>query len=669
MLSSTKLKQLIHHSTEIDTLDFKRELPDTLDKGKLAELVRDIIAIANAAYDSGETEGYLIFGVEDKTRTPCDIEGKILLLKKRGRKPKGTPPRQTEVDAHNQRILTKIVKDHVSGTGGRLITNYSSWEHPDDSNSLIGVLEIRAHYGPYTVNKEIPKLDQHSRTLGLHIQKGEAWIREGEDKRKMSPHEIISMEKEAKKRQRETRRIEKATKELGSVFQRWRMGFLETVDGEAPASKLIPQPLQTRLQIESCFCEPPKLAETLNDLGDTWYRNHLIISSPPSSGRTSLLSYLLALRSDTVARGRPIWIYQMPDSPDLDEFVAYIEKGLGHEIPRGTDRTIVLDLPLVQDNQLEFIQMLGNAFPRIRVWLTCDPQREDDLTRCLGSAFDRQPAVIRLPGYLDANPSFYSSLLESIFETPETAGRLLGENVVFRDIVTVYGLLSKGIEIVQEFQSTRLEQLAVVFSKLMADEQLVVRLISDLGGIRETVVHLILSALDTRLDAYERLVESSLVYVDESSPWREIRTVDDLPVQAGSLTVHDVRYLVETFKEADLGPLTYERWYLARKFAQLGELINDAPLQQRLDKLRYRLRGDSYCAHCDAHFSPSLLFCPNCGGAVGRKRGQVTSPGKAPVPFPDLELLKKGAFETSRGVSSSLARQLQETLPESRDSV
>ena len=38
MLSSRKVEHLIHRSTEPDTLDFKRELPDTLNKAKLAEL-------------------------------------------------------------------------------------------------------------------------------------------------------------------------------------------------------------------------------------------------------------------------------------------------------------------------------------------------------------------------------------------------------------------------------------------------------------------------------------------------------------------------------------------------------------------------------------------------------------------------------------------------------
>ena len=116
MLSSSKVEQIVRHSTEIDILDFKRGIPDMLDKENLAELVRDIIAIANSAYNGSEVNGYLVFGVEDKTRDPSSIRGQILLLKSRDRKPKGNPPSQLDIDSHNQRKFLKIVKDHISGT-------------------------------------------------------------------------------------------------------------------------------------------------------------------------------------------------------------------------------------------------------------------------------------------------------------------------------------------------------------------------------------------------------------------------------------------------------------------------------------------------------------------------------------------------------------------------
>jgi len=49
MFNQNLFNQLLHQS-EIDIQDYKRELPDTSDISKLAELVRDIISIANSAY-------------------------------------------------------------------------------------------------------------------------------------------------------------------------------------------------------------------------------------------------------------------------------------------------------------------------------------------------------------------------------------------------------------------------------------------------------------------------------------------------------------------------------------------------------------------------------------------------------------------------------------------
>ena len=367
MPSLTKVEQLVHHSTEIDILDFKRQLPNTLDKAELAELVRDIIALANAAYDSGDVTGYLVYGIEDGTRMPVDISGQIIQLKPKEAKAISALSCQGDIDAYNQRNLVRVVKDHIKGyRERRLILRYGSEKHPDDPSSLVGLLRIVAQHGPYVVKKKIDRVVRNGKTIDEGIKPDQSWIRDGEDKRPIYFNELTSMNEAAKEKQRQLRRIERATRDLGEVVQRWGLSLVETPVEERPTLKLITRPLQTRSQLDCCFHQPPKLTEHLHRLGSMWYLNHLVISSPPGSGRTTLLSYLIFLRSVAKARGCPIRAHRIPSSPNLDEFIAYIDRVLGKEVPVGTDRTFVFDLPLVQDNQLQLIQMLGKAFPKMR---------------------------------------------------------------------------------------------------------------------------------------------------------------------------------------------------------------------------------------------------------------------------------------------------------------
>ena len=44
--------------SEIDTLDFKREIPDLSDKTKLPEFIKDVIAIGNSVYKKDAKRGY-----------------------------------------------------------------------------------------------------------------------------------------------------------------------------------------------------------------------------------------------------------------------------------------------------------------------------------------------------------------------------------------------------------------------------------------------------------------------------------------------------------------------------------------------------------------------------------------------------------------------------------
>ena len=95
MLTKVEITKYLDISNEIDILDFKRKLPDTTIKSELAELIRDIIAIGNSAFENGDQKGYLIFGIDDQSRQTIEINQRLLRLKSSDRAPRGNPPKQS----------------------------------------------------------------------------------------------------------------------------------------------------------------------------------------------------------------------------------------------------------------------------------------------------------------------------------------------------------------------------------------------------------------------------------------------------------------------------------------------------------------------------------------------------------------------------------------------
>jgi len=106
MLSSIQLFEMIK-SNEEDYFDLKREFHNVAVKKELAELVRDMIAIANSAYERGFPEGYLIFGIDDKTKVCLGVEGQRLILKDKDL-PKNGLEIQINLNAFNQCKIRSI---------------------------------------------------------------------------------------------------------------------------------------------------------------------------------------------------------------------------------------------------------------------------------------------------------------------------------------------------------------------------------------------------------------------------------------------------------------------------------------------------------------------------------------------------------------------------------
>ena len=200
MLTSKQLCEMIK-SNEEDYFDSKREFHNVLDNEGLAELVRDMIAIANSAYERGFPEGYIIFGIDDKSKECFGIERQKLVYKKKEKEQsKNRAKTQSELSAINQRVFVDIAKKYISGYKNPLRVNYSDYELPEFNNHFIGVLKITSDDAPYTVSNFIQRSDSNGKTLGIIIDKGHAWIRDGEDKRLMSPSEILAMKDKTKQK-------------------------------------------------------------------------------------------------------------------------------------------------------------------------------------------------------------------------------------------------------------------------------------------------------------------------------------------------------------------------------------------------------------------------------------------------------------------------------------
>ena len=179
-------------SSEIDTLDFKRDIPDLTDKTKLPEFIKDIIAIANSVFAKEAKRGYLIFGVENKTREPSDISGQIVNHK--SQTISVDTHAQIEINELNQKEIVRIVKEYIRGFYGDLIVNYFCVQNPKSPEKLAGILEINAINGPFMVNKETNRYDPKTgKPSGLEFREGQSWIRKGEDKREFYPDELFKL--------------------------------------------------------------------------------------------------------------------------------------------------------------------------------------------------------------------------------------------------------------------------------------------------------------------------------------------------------------------------------------------------------------------------------------------------------------------------------------------
>lgn len=664
MLTSDKVTELVHYRVEIDVLDLKCKLYDARSRVELAELIRDVIAIANSAYQCSEVAGYLVFGLDDKTHEPTDISGQKLDFKAK----KTTSLTQQEIDAQNQRDFVKIATEYIEGVCGRLRVKYTTWAHPDVPTALVGILEISALYGPYVVKKEIPELSAEGKTVGRLVEPDQAWIREGEDKRQLKLSEIAAMQKDSERRQREMKRRDKERAEFGALLARWETRLLDIPVGNPVERSLVPGPLQTEAQLSACYRPSPALATFLSSLGEKWYLSNLVIASPPGTGRTSLLWYLVHLRAQAQAKGAPLLIDRFSPAADVAEFVEYVRAIRHLDLSERSYRLLIFDKPDAPDEMLLFIKNLASAFPNLHFWISCNPAREEALLEGIAAdSLDHHWIVLHLPGYLDADELFYEDLVESIWHKRDDINYLLSQvNMTFQTLVACYEVTRQGIKL-QGIIPSRLDQLTAKYAQLSTAEQMLVKLVHRLRGIPALAAQLICTVSDFSVNSYVRIVESELVYTEPSSWLTELRPAADLPEHVRAFGALEERTLITLLSEMNTSLSPLAGWYLQEIASRLKDMALSAEHQYQFETLTHKGNGDYFCEVCSAHFDSRLRHCPNCGGGVERRAGGVvpntrSQTQQVPVPFPNADLLKMGTFTTERGVPSDAMRQIRADL-------
>lgn len=148
------------------------EVPPKSPKEGLAEFIRDVIAIANAARQIGQP-GYLLFGIKDQTNEIIGIEGQStnpkISLATHSRK---------KINEENGRSFQRCTKEFVFPS---LTVRYL---YGEVNEKLVAYLEIRPDPTPepYQVKQSLDEIK-----TPLHT--GDCWVRRGESKERLTAEE------------------------------------------------------------------------------------------------------------------------------------------------------------------------------------------------------------------------------------------------------------------------------------------------------------------------------------------------------------------------------------------------------------------------------------------------------------------------------------------------
>jgi hypothetical protein len=162
--------ELLAWEQNIKNLENYESLPRS-PKEDLAEFIRDVIAIANAARQRGEP-GYLLFGIDDTTKNVVGIEGQST-------NPKVSNKNQEKINEINERDFNEVLRKYVRPAPPTIdyFTGYVN-------EKLVSYLQI--------IPEPAPEPYQVKTNLGgikNPLRNGDCWVRRGESKVKLEESE------------------------------------------------------------------------------------------------------------------------------------------------------------------------------------------------------------------------------------------------------------------------------------------------------------------------------------------------------------------------------------------------------------------------------------------------------------------------------------------------
>ncbi len=676
VLTPERVGELITRTTEADIIDFKEELYAVDQRHHLAELVKDVIAIANAAFRDGESTGYLILGVHDKTRFVKGIDSYIspIPVNKRDDKKFKAPvvgSDQITIDKYNQEVFYSVIRHYIAGMSKRPpVVRYSTWVCPAISGRRVGILEIVASDAPYVARASIPFDSSGNQVRGNEVDISQSWIRREDKKEDLRYDDVYNMRSEAELKRREEKRLLRVTRRLGDIANRWDVRktliYWEKTIRQAKLSTIA-------LHTEDDFKDHLYINQGVEQADhlcteSEWYLKPILVVGVKGSGRTSITNYLVWKRQAITKLYAPIVISRLPLEPDVEEFRDYTRKALEREYSATDTELLIIDANEPTSSRISLLSQLCVAYPQSHLWAVCEPNEERDFTEALSRCFALTPTVVKLPDDLRDEPVELKIMLNQVFNDTSSVDILQSKvGLTFQDIVDAYRLTLRGIKLGRVPEAPHIPTLT--WQQLPFQGQITLKLIRALGHVSSSAIQTLLQGTELPLNTFEQMLSHQLVESGGTGAYEEVHISSRVEPFVGELSRSDIHFLTGLLDEiSQTIALGGDKWSMAKLALDMSSKTNGG-LASKLVSLSYRYEGKTiYCEDCNAYFDRHLRYCPNCGGRVDPKREQVMPRDSATrkrwpmLPYPNHKYLAKGTFDLSVGVDDEFISMLHKVV-------
>lgn len=402
------------------------------------------------------------------------------------------------------------------------------------------------------------------------------------------------------------------------MVSNWGVDEFKVKDGFPLDDELIPRPILTRRELDKCYLPSPLVKDIQREVraskpGTTW-----LFVSPEGTGKTSLLTYLSADETGEKPHRKVIKVTRVPDEPSIDEFVNRLKSG---EVAPSKS-IIVFDGNILEQGCAQLLLRIATSKRQMSVWATCTPGQYEEL-------LEKEPelaqylVVRNVPGYIDADESFFRSFVYSKFGEllPESGKeeQLKRTNVTMNELCSFYSLLMRGT-IPRQAISPRdvREEIGQLFYSMPLQAQLLARIVHHFGSLPEEIAQLLVARTDLfRKEDYELILKRQFVFVESGvsallpalvKPAAQMRQVGSV-----GLLAHEWRLVVNAL--LDLAEQEQDRVRMALFLKMLTVVSQelDEVQQRRYRQLVRRAEGGQLCDVCGVYYPAELEWCPTCG--------------------------------------------------------